>query len=225
MTKPRILLADDHPEVLGAFRVLLSELGEVVGTVTDGQALVEAAQRLEPDLIFSDISMPGLNGLDATRALQTCAPRSKVIILTVHREQVYLSLALDAGARGYLLKRSAVAELPQAVLHVLAGDRYIGQGVSEEGVSGEEDINEIPGRGFCVGQWNEASGKEDLMSRWTEVRMEPRMGLDTSKVTPTNTCAHERVIDDVLTRQGKRTGKVRCLECGVVFDDPYRGQK
>ena len=131
MTKPRILLADDHPEVLDALQALLDELGEVVGRVTDGQALVEAAQLLEPDLIFSDISMPRLNGFDATRALQTCAPKSKVIILTVHREPTYVSLAFDAGARGYLLKRSAVTELPQAVLHVLAGDRYIGHGVRE----------------------------------------------------------------------------------------------
>ena len=129
MTKPRILLADDHPVVREALRDLLGELGEVVGTVKDGQELVEAAQRLKPDIVIADISMPKLNGLDATRALQTCAPQSKVIILTVHREAVYLSLAFNAGARGYLLKRSAVAELPHAVLHVLAGDRYIGQGV------------------------------------------------------------------------------------------------
>jgi DNA-binding NarL/FixJ family response regulator len=140
MTKPRILLADDHLEMVEALRGILDELGEVVGTVTDGQALVEAAQRLEPDIIFSDISMPGLNGLDATRAILACLPQSKVIILTVHREQVYVSLALNAGARGYLLKRTAAAELPQAVLHVLAGDCYIGQGVGRrmETVDGDE---------------------------------------------------------------------------------------
>ena len=141
MAKPRILLADDHPEVLDGLRGLLDELGEVVGIVEDGQALVEAAQRLEPDIIISDISMPRMNGLDATRALQTCAPQSKVIILTVHREAIYLSLAFNAGARGYVLKRSAMGELPQAVLHVLAGDRYIGQGVGgkEEWTSAEGD--------------------------------------------------------------------------------------
>ena len=141
MKKPRILLADDHPEMLSALCGLLEDgLGEVVGTVTDGQALVEAAQRLEPDVIISDISMPRLNGLDATRALQTCAPQSKVIILTVHREPVYVTLAFNAGARGYLLKRTAHhAELSQALLHVLAGDRYIGQGVREERVSADED--------------------------------------------------------------------------------------
>lgn len=131
MTNPRILLADDHPEVLDALRGLLDQLGDVVGTVTDGQALVEAAQRLKPDLILSDISMPVLNGLDATRALRACVPQSKVIILTVHREPIYVSSAFTAGAWGYLLKRSAVAELPHAVWHVLAGDRYIGQGLRE----------------------------------------------------------------------------------------------
>ena len=139
--KPRILLADDHPEVLDPLRPCLDELGEVVGIVHDGQALVEAARRLEPDLIFADISMPRLNGLEATRALQACLPQSKVIILTVHREAAYLSLAFNAGARGYLLKRTAVAELPRAVLHVFAGDRYIGQGVGgrEEWVSTDGD--------------------------------------------------------------------------------------
>ena len=134
MKKPRILLADDHPDMLTALCDLLEDgLGEVVGMVTDGHELVEAAQRLKPDVIISDISMPRLNGLDATRALQTSVPQSKVIILTVHREPVYVSLAFKAGARGYILKRSAShGELSQALLHVLAGDRYIGLGVKEE---------------------------------------------------------------------------------------------
>ena len=141
MAKPRILLADDHPEVLDNLRSILDELGEVVGIVEDGQALVEAAQRLQPDLIFSDISMPRLNGLDATRALQTCAPDSKVIMLTVHREAAYVSLAFNAGARGYLLKRSAVTELPKAIPHVLAGERYVGEDVAgrEEWISADGD--------------------------------------------------------------------------------------
>lgn len=146
MKKPRILLADDHPEMLNALCGLFEDgLGEVVGTVTDGQALVEAAQRLEPDIIITDISIPRLNGLEATRALQTCAPQSKVIILTVHREPDYVTLAFHAGACGYLLKRTAVrSELPQALLHVLAGNRYIGLGVREEWASVDEA--EVPTR-------------------------------------------------------------------------------
>lgn len=130
MTKPRILIADDSPEVLTALRPLLDELGDVVGAVADGQALVEAAQLLQPDLVLADISMPRLNGLDAARAIQTCAPDCKVIMLTVHRESVYVSLAFNAGARGYLLKRSAVSELPRAIRQVLAGERYVGEGVA-----------------------------------------------------------------------------------------------
>jgi DNA-binding NarL/FixJ family response regulator len=141
MTKPRILVADDHPVMLAALGGILGELGEVVGMVTDGQALVEAARRLQPDLIISDISMPRLNGLDATRAIQICAPQSKVIILTVHREAVYLSIAFDAGARGYLLKQSAMEELPQAVQRVLEGERYVGANVGgrEEWMSPDGD--------------------------------------------------------------------------------------
>jgi len=132
MIKPRILLAEDHPVVQEALLNLLDELGEVVGTVRDGQALVEAAQLLKPDIIISDISMPKLNGLDATRALQDCAPQSKVIIVTAYQELEYLVRAFDAGARGFLVKKTALAaELPQAILHVLAGDRYIGLGVKE----------------------------------------------------------------------------------------------
>jgi DNA-binding NarL/FixJ family response regulator len=140
MKKPRILVADDHPAILMAVCVLLEDsVGEVVGRVTDGQALLEAAQRLEPDIIFTDISMPKLNGLEATRALQRAVPQSKVIILTSHHEAAYATLAFEAGARGYLLKRSSLhAELSQAVLHVMAGDHYIGLGVSTEQAFADE---------------------------------------------------------------------------------------
>lgn len=134
MKKPRILLADDHPEMLSAIcGVLEDKFGEVVETVADGEALVEAAQRLKPDIIIADISMPKLNGLDATRVLQASVPQSKIIILSVHREPVYVSLAFNAGARGYLLKRTGLhTELPKALLSVTAGDRYIGLGIREE---------------------------------------------------------------------------------------------
>lgn len=132
MKKPRILLADDHRMVREALGGLLAELGEVVGAVIDGQELVEAAQRLEPDIIITDISMPRLNGIDVTRRLQTTVPQSKVIILTGHQNPAYVTLAFTAGARGYLLKRTPLCdELSQALLHVLAGDRYLGLGVRE----------------------------------------------------------------------------------------------
>jgi DNA-binding NarL/FixJ family response regulator len=134
MKKLRILLADDHPDMLSAICGLLEDkLGDVVGMVADGEALVEAAQRLKPDIIIMDISMPKLNGLEAARVLQTSVPDSKVIILSVHRESVYVSLAFQAGARAYLLKRTGLhTELSKALLRVTAGDRYIGLGMREE---------------------------------------------------------------------------------------------
>lgn len=146
MPKPRILLADDHPVMLAALEGILNELGDVVGVVTDGQALVEAARRLQPDLIISDISMPRMDGLEAARAIRICAPQSKVIILTVHREAFYLSLAFDAGARGYLLKQSALAELPNAVLRVLEGGRYVGTDVAGREEWMPADRDEAPTR-------------------------------------------------------------------------------
>jgi DNA-binding NarL/FixJ family response regulator len=134
MKKMRILLADDHPEMLSAIcGVLDDKFCEVVETVADGEALLEAAQRLKPDIIIADISMPKMNGLDATRALQAMVPQSKVIVLSVYREPVYVTLALNAGARGYLLKRTGLhTELPKALQRVIAGDRYIGLGIREE---------------------------------------------------------------------------------------------
>jgi DNA-binding NarL/FixJ family response regulator len=134
MKKLRVLLADDHPEMLNAIcGVLEDKLSEVVETVVDGEALIEAAQRLKPDIIIADISMPKLNGLEATRILQTSVPQSKIIILSVFQEPIYVSLALDAGAYGYLLKRTGLhTELPKALLCVMAGDRYIGLGIREE---------------------------------------------------------------------------------------------
>lgn len=154
MKKPRILLADDHPAILNALCGLLENgVGKVVGTVEDGEALLEAAQRLKPDIIITDISMPKLSGLKATRALQHTVPQSKVIILTGHCEPAYVTLAFQAGARGYLLKRTSLhAELSQAVRHVLAGDWYIGHGVrvGEEWAfagEGESLIRNSPVRG------------------------------------------------------------------------------
>ncbi|HVG01811.1 MAG TPA: response regulator transcription factor [Nitrospira sp.] len=132
MHQPRIVLADDHPDILDALCLLLKDAGEVVGRVSDGLALVEAVDRLKPDIVITDLAMPGLDGLQATRVLRRSVPDSKIIILSVHRAAVYVSLAIDAGASGYVLKLSAASELPQAILHVLAGEGYIGQGVGKQ---------------------------------------------------------------------------------------------
>jgi DNA-binding NarL/FixJ family response regulator len=125
MTRPRVLIADDHSIILAGLRKLVEEQCEVVGTVEDGRALLEAAQRLCPDIILLDIAMPLLNGLDAARQLVKLVPQSKLIFLTMQSSPTYATEAFKAGASGYLLKRSAVTELPQAIQSVIKGQYYI----------------------------------------------------------------------------------------------------
>lgn len=125
MSRPRVLLADDHPIVAEGLRSLLSARFDVVGVVEDGQALLEAARSLKPDVVVADISMPLVNGIEATRRLQQEQPQIKVVILTMHREGAYARRALEAGAAGYVLKVSAADELLAAVEAALAGTTYV----------------------------------------------------------------------------------------------------
>ena len=111
MKKPRILMADDHSIVLAGLRKLVEAEGEVVGAVEDGRALLKEAQKLRPDIILLDISMPLLNGLDAARQLRKLVPESKLIFLTMHATPTYATEAFKAGASGYLIKRSAAFTL------------------------------------------------------------------------------------------------------------------
>jgi len=125
MSKPRVLLADDHTLVLDGFRKLLEDHCEIVGAVEDGRALLEAAERCQPDVITLDISMPQLNGIDAARRLRKIAPQAKLIFVTMHADQAYISEAFKSGASGYLLKRSAGSELVQAIHTVMNGNYYV----------------------------------------------------------------------------------------------------
>jgi len=132
MKKPRILIADDHSILLAGLKKLVEEAYEVVGTVEDGRALIEAAEHLKPDLILMDISMPLLNGLDAARQLKKLLPDSKLLFLTMHSSPTYATEAFKAGASGYLLKQSAASELPQAIAAVLRGQTYLTPAITRE---------------------------------------------------------------------------------------------
>ena len=125
MKRPRLLLADDHTLVLEGLQKLLEDDFELVGMVEDGRSLVNAAQRLKPDVIVMDISMPLLNGLDAARQIKKLGPHSQLVFLTMHADPTYASQAFEAGASGYLLKRSAASELIQAIQAVLKGQFYV----------------------------------------------------------------------------------------------------
>ena len=125
MKKPRVLLADDHTFVLEGFKKLLEEQCDLVGSVEDGRALVEAAVKLQPDLVILDISMPRLNGIEAAKKLKKQLPGVKLIFVTMHADSAYVNEAFKAGASGYLLKRSAATELVQAVQAAMSDHFYV----------------------------------------------------------------------------------------------------
>jgi DNA-binding NarL/FixJ family response regulator len=125
MKKLRVLLVDDHVMVLEGFKRLIEDQCEVVGMVEDGRTLLEMAPKLKPDIITMDISMPWLNGLDAARRLKKEMPDVKIIFLTMHADVAYVREAFNAGASGFLMKRSAGTELLQAIQAVSNGQYYI----------------------------------------------------------------------------------------------------
>lgn len=125
MNRPRLLLADDHTMFSQGLQSLLEDEFDLVGAVGDGQALVEAAGRLNPDVIIVDISMPVMNGLDAVRQLQKQGVTAKVIFLTMHADDRLLAEAFKCGGSGYVLKQSAGEELIAGIRQVLAGNKYV----------------------------------------------------------------------------------------------------
>jgi DNA-binding NarL/FixJ family response regulator len=129
--RPRVLLADDHTLVLDAFQRLLADDCDVVGTVSDGRALLDQATGLHPDIVVLDIAMPLLNGLDAARQLKRTHPDIRIIFLTMNEDPEMAAEAFRAGASGYLLKRSAAAELMVAIHETMSRRSYVTPLVTE----------------------------------------------------------------------------------------------
>jgi DNA-binding NarL/FixJ family response regulator len=123
----RILLADDHVTVRQGLKMLIESQGDmiVVSEASDGTAAVEQARTLRPDVVVMDISMPGMNGLVATRTLKQLQPDAIIVILTRHGDDAYLQELLRAGADGYVLKQSAASELLQAIRATAARNQYL----------------------------------------------------------------------------------------------------
>lgn len=125
MRRASVLIADDHAIVRDGLVSLLKEAYDVVGAVGDGRALLEAAVRLRPDVVVTDVSMPGLSGLEVLAALRSGKVASKVIVLTMHHDAALAAQALRDGAAGFLLKQSAGEELIAAIEQALQGHVYL----------------------------------------------------------------------------------------------------
>jgi two-component system response regulator NreC len=131
--KTRILLADDHAVVRHGFRMILDSQSdlEVVGEVANGREAVERASQIQPDVVVMDVTMPELNGIEATRRISAACPRTRVLALSMHKDSVYVREILRAGARGYLLKDSGEGDLLMAVRAIAKGEGYLSPAVSD----------------------------------------------------------------------------------------------
>lgn len=125
MSKPHILLADDHPQMLANLCRLADKAGEVVGAVTDGQAAVDVSRRLRPDVVVLDLVMPRVGGIDAARAIRKELPDCRVVLCTIHASANIKEEAFAAGAVGFVRKQSAHSDLVPAIRAAVAGETFV----------------------------------------------------------------------------------------------------
>ena len=133
--RTRVLLADDHPIVVEGLATLLKGHFELVGTVGNGNELIDAARKLRPDVVVADIAMPVLSGLEALRRLKAAKSDAKIIFLTMHADAQLATEAFRAGASGYVLKQSAGEELIAAIREVLQGRTYLTPLITKDVIS------------------------------------------------------------------------------------------
>jgi DNA-binding NarL/FixJ family response regulator len=170
----RVVLADDHPIVRDGLRTLVNAQPDmrVVGEAADGEAACRAARELTPDGLVMDLSMPLLNGVEATENVRRDCPNVRVVALTVHEERLYLTQLLRAGASGYVLKRSAAVELVRAVRVVATGGTYIDPSIAGSVVEGYLE----------AGSETEDAPHDALSDREREVLLRVSTGLSNKEI-------------------------------------------
>jgi DNA-binding NarL/FixJ family response regulator len=132
-----VILADDHDVVRRGVRAILEADGnfKILSEVADGLSAVQAVEKHKPSLLFLDLSMPRLHGLEALRQIRTASPNTKVLVLSMHNDEPYVIEALRAGAMAYILKGSESTEIARAMAEVLAGRRYLSAPLSERAIA------------------------------------------------------------------------------------------
>lgn len=181
MAKIRVLIADDHDVVRSGLRALLRSGADfaAVAEAVDGEDAVRLAAKFKPDVVLMDISMPNLDGIEATRRIKERQPEVKVIILSVHQDEEYAFQILRAGASGYVLKNARKKEIFEAIRSAVAGERFFSPGISNiivEGFlkrAGEQDQPEPP---------KPAAGDSRLTPRETEVLRYIAQGYTNRKI-------------------------------------------
>jgi DNA-binding NarL/FixJ family response regulator len=210
--RPRLLLADDHSLLCEGLRGLLEPDNDVVGVVHDGRDVVETVERLDPDLVMLDISLPGKDGLTLTRELRAVRPDQRIIILTMHAERLYADEALRAGARGFLLKLASGAELRFAVSEVLAGRTYVtpllasaaGASTSADAAASlatdgppltarQLEVLQLVGRGLTTFEVAQELGVSEKAVEFHKTRIKKTLGLSSNAALMRYAVAHNIV--------------------------------
>ena len=173
MPRYRVLIADDHLLVRAGIRALIESIDgvTVVAEANDGREAVDLAATLRPDIALLDVTMPGLNGLEAATRLREASPATRIIMLSMHANEAYVRTALKAGAAGYLLKSATAAELQAALQTVARGEIYLSPAVSKQVV-----------KGFVDGTAPDASPLDALTTRQREILQLIAEGRSTKEV-------------------------------------------
>jgi DNA-binding NarL/FixJ family response regulator len=159
MEKKKIVIAEDHTILREGLKALLTTNPEIeiVGEAEDGREAIWLVEKLDPEMILMDLSMPRMDGMQAIREIKRRWPKKKVLALTAHKTEEYILTALKAGADGYLLKESTYQEMMSAIKSVLGGKRYLSPGISEKVIEGYLEGKQSP---LVEGAWNNLTERE-----------------------------------------------------------------
>ncbi len=221
MSKVKVLLVDDHELVREGIKMILEKERdfEVVGEATDGRKALAALQKVTPDVILMDISMPNLNGFEAIFQIKRRYPDAKILVLTVHTNEEYVYKSLKAGALGYLVKDSAVSELVGAVKAISEGKSYLSPSVSRGLVDRLTNPTEMA---------TESSPYELLTPREREILQLIGEGKNYQQIADTLNISYKTVENhraNIAEKLGvrQRAQIVRyAIDMGLVSDDPVR---
>ena len=150
MNKPRVLIADDHRLFLEGLKGIVEDHCEIIASVTDGREVVSTAAKLHPDIIFLDIAMPLLNGIEATRQIKRANPRIQIIVVTMQLSRDYVREAFEAGASGYVLKQAAASELLAALRDVEQGRFFVSPLIADRFLGRSLEPHEDPSKLFSA---------------------------------------------------------------------------
>jgi DNA-binding NarL/FixJ family response regulator len=211
MRRTRILLADDHHMFAEMLKSVLTPRYDVVGTVTDGLALLEASRQLQPDVVILDIGMPHLNGLDAGLQIKRSMPAVKLIFLTMNLDPYLVRQAIRNGASGFLLKQGTAKELPEAVERVMTGGSY----VTPDAARALDGLSQL--EPAARDSRPEPTARQREVIQLLAEGQSMKQVADTLKITPRTVAAHKYAVMELLQIKSSAELVQYALKSGMIY--------